>query len=141
MNGGLPQSGNGIVSTSVPLSLSRSALRIAQVARSGMAGGHGASYPVTAVPPVSHPPETPCVDLLFTPTTPPLTPGQLPVGKFADYNDHPFRYRPPVNCPGPYAKIIMKVQFRVSEGVQYDRTGAIWIGATNVFFGTTSEPQ
>jgi hypothetical protein len=141
MSGGLPQSGSGIVSTAVPLSLARSAVRIAQVARNGMAGGHGASYPVTAVPPVSHPPETPCVDLLFTPTTPPLKPGQLPVGKFADYNDHPFRYHPPDNCPGPYARIIMKVQFRVSEGVQYDRTGAIWIGATNVFFGTTSEPQ
>lgn len=96
---------------------------------------------MTAVPPVSHPPETPCVDVLFTPTTPPLQPGQLPVGKFADYNDHPFRYHPPANCPGPYAKIIMNVHFRVSEGVQYDRTGAIWIGATNVFFGTTSEPQ
>ena len=32
------------------------------------------------------------------------------------------------------------MHFRVTAGVQYDRTGAIWVGATNVFFGTTSEP-
>lgn len=100
----------------------------------------GAGYPVTAVPPVSHPKEAPCVDRLFNPHTPPLESGQLPVGEFADYTDHPFKYKPPKNCPGPYAKIIFKMHFRVSKGVQYDRTGAVWIGATNVFFGTTSEP-
>jgi hypothetical protein len=100
----------------------------------------GAGYPVTADPPVSHPNEAPCVDKLFNPHTPPLQSGQLPVGKFADYADHPFNYNPPKNCPGPYAKVIFKMHFRVSAGVQYDRTGAVWIGATNVFFGTTSEP-
>jgi hypothetical protein len=102
---------------------------------------HGAAgYPVTAVPPVRVPNEAPCVDVLFTPHTPPLTKGDLPVGKFADYKDHPFNYAPPANCPGPYAKIVFKMHFRVSPGVQYDRTGAVWVGATNIFFGTTSEP-
>ena len=71
---------------------------------------------------------------------PPLNPGRLPVGEFADYSDHPFDYVPPKNCPGPYAKIIFKIHFQVSAGVQYDRTGAVWIGATNVYFGTTAEP-
>ncbi len=104
------------------------------------ARGGGAGYPVTADPPVGHPDEAPCVDKLFNPHTPPLQSGQLPVGEFADYSDHPFNYTPPANCPGPYAKIIFKMHFRVSAGVQYDRTGAVWIGATNVFFGTTSEP-
>ena len=32
------------------------------------------------------------------------------------------------------------MHFRVTAGVQYDRTGAVWIGGTNVFFGTTAEP-
>ncbi|MBV9233020.1 MAG: peptide-N(4)-(N-acetyl-beta-glucosaminyl)asparagine amidase [Candidatus Eremiobacteraeota bacterium] len=100
----------------------------------------GAGYPVTAVPRVRVPDETPCVDVLFTPHTPPLNKGDLPVGKFADYKDHPFNYTPPANCPGPYAKIVLRVRFKVSAGVQYDRTGAIWVGATNIFFGTTAEP-
>jgi len=124
------------------LSLERSA----QVLRSRIKDGFGsnarggAGYPITADPPVSHPDETPCVDKLFNPHTPPLQSGQLPVGEFADYSDHPFDYSPPANCPGPYAKIVFRMHFRVSAGVQYDRTGAVWIGATNVYFGTTSEP-
>jgi hypothetical protein len=100
----------------------------------------GAGYPVTATPRIKVPNEAPCVDVLFTPHTPPLQSGQLPVGDFADYNDHPFNYKPPANCPGPYAKIVLTVHFNVTAGVQYDRTGAIWVGATNIFFGTTAEP-
>jgi hypothetical protein len=100
----------------------------------------GAGYPVTAVPRVAVPDEAPCVDVLFTPHTPPLNKGDLPVGDFGDYKDHPFNYTPPSKCPGPYAKIVLRVRFRVSAGVQFDRTGAIWVGATNVFFGTTAEP-
>jgi hypothetical protein len=125
-----------------PLSVERAAERIR--ALGGVAGSKtahgGAGYPVTAVPSVRVPNEAPCVDVLFTPHTPPLTTGDLPVGKFADYKDHPFHYKPPANCPGPYAKIVFRMHFRVSAGVQYDRTGAVWVGATNIFFGTTSEP-
>jgi hypothetical protein len=99
-----------------------------------------AGYPVTADPPVQHPKEKPCVDRLFTPKTPPLTSGQLNVGDFGDYSDHPFNYTPPASCPGPYASIVFRMHFRVTAGVQYDRTGAVWIDGTNVFFGTTSEP-
>jgi hypothetical protein len=119
-----------------PLSIARSARKIRELSHVAA----GAGYPVTADPPVPHPNEAPCVDKLFNPHTPPLTPGQSPVGTFGDYSDHPFNYAPPANCPGPYAKIVMKVDFSVSAGVQFDRTGAIWIGATNVFFGTTAEP-
>ena len=100
--------------------------------RSGLSGDRGARLKV--------PNEAPCVDVLFTPHTPPLSYGGLHVGNFADYGDHPFNYTPPANCPGPYAKIVMKVHFSVTAGIQYDRTGAVWVGATNIFFGTTSEP-
>ncbi|MFZ0573375.1 MAG: hypothetical protein WAM02_01675, partial [Candidatus Cybelea sp.] len=67
----------------------------------GSDASRGAGYPVTADPPVSHPDEAPCIDKLFNPHTPPLESGQLPVGKFADYSDHPFNYKPPKNCSGP----------------------------------------
>ncbi len=126
-----------------PLSLIRSARRVQELSKHGIGDAvnrGGAGYPVTADPPVAHPAEAPCVDKLFNPHTPPLNPSSLPVGDFADYTDHPFNYKPPQNCPGPYAAIVFKMHFRVTAGVQYDRTGAIWIGGTNVYFGTTSEP-
>ncbi len=132
--------------TNRPLSILHATQRIRALLKSGHSAGivptHGGSagYPVAATPRVRVPNEAPCVDVLFTPHTPPLTAGNLPVGDFADYADHPFNYTPPANCPGPYAKIVLKVHFNVSAGVQYDRTGAIWVGATNIFFGTTAEP-
>ena len=145
LNGAIPSGGNTQNAASLrgPLSPSRSAMKLRALTSKGAgadATQRGAGYPVTADPPVSHPNEAPCVDKLFDPHTPPLQPSGLPVGDFADYADHPFNYSPPTNCPGPYAKIVFKMHFRVSAGVQYDRTGAVWIGATNVFFGTTAEP-
>jgi hypothetical protein len=127
------------------LSMERATQRMYGLMKDGRAGSDvthgGAGYPVTPTPRVKVPNETPCVDVLFTPHTPPLNSGGLPVGDFADYNDHPFNYTPPANCPGPYAKIVLKVHFNVTAGIQYDRTGAIWVGATNIFFGTTAEPS
>jgi hypothetical protein len=125
-----------------PLSMQRSAQHVREMLSHGHASEAAlpTNYPVIADPPVSHPAETPCVDKLFNPHTPPLQTGGLPVGDFGDYSDHPFNYTPPANCPGPYAKIIMKIKFNVSAGIQFDRTGAVWIGGTNVFFGTTAEP-
>ncbi len=128
-----------------PLSIERASQRIGELVREGRGPGAvpahgGAGYPVTATPRLKVPNEAPCVDVLFTPHTPPLQYGALPVGDFADYSDHPFNYTPPANCPGPYAKVVLKVHFNVTAGVQFDRTGAIWVGATNIFFGTTSEP-
>ncbi len=125
------------------LSLLRSVEAMRSRMKSGLTGvkpSTSAGYPVTADPKVTVPNEAPCVDKLFNPHTPPLTSGGLPVGEFGDYNNHPFNYTPPANCPGPYAKIVFKMHFHVSAGIQYDRTGAVWIGGTNVFFGTTAEP-
>lgn len=133
----------GAPNTHDALSLVRSVEQMREHMKDGLTGvdaSGGAGYPVTADPPVPVPNETPCVDKLFDPKTPPLTSGGLDVGDFADYSNHPFDYTPPANCPGPYAKIVFKMHFRVSAGRQYDRTGAVWIGGTNVFFGTTSEP-
>ena len=142
INGTIPNAPGATAQQRGPLSLVRSTQRLRSLMKGGLGAdaSHGAGYPVTADPPVSHPDEKPCVDKLFNPHTPPLQSGQLDVGDFADYSDHPFNYNPPANCPGPYAAIVFKMHFRVTAGVQYDRTGAVWIGATNVYFGTTSEP-
>ncbi|HEY1654381.1 MAG TPA: peptide-N4-asparagine amidase [Candidatus Tumulicola sp.] len=146
LNDALPGSGSAATNAQAmrgPLSMAHSARRVQATMKHGLGqdgSRNGAGYPVTADPPVSHPAEAPCVDKLFNPNTPPLSPSGLPVGYFGDYSDHPFNYNPPKNCPGPYARIIFKMHFKVSAGVQFDRTGAVWIGGTNVFFGTTAEP-
>ncbi|HEX4012734.1 MAG TPA: peptide-N4-asparagine amidase [Candidatus Cybelea sp.] len=144
LDGTVPAAGANAQVLRGPLSPARSARNLrALMLKGGVRNdaAKGAGYPVTADPPVSHPAEAPCVDKLFNPHTPPLGTTGLPVGDFADYSDHPFTYTPPKNCPGPYAKVIFKMHFRVTPGIQFDRTAAVWIGATNVFFGTTAEPD
>jgi hypothetical protein len=89
----------------------------------------GSQNTATADPPVSRPDTQPCVVRLFHDYL------------FEDYSPQSFQYVPPAACPGPWAKIIFTGNFAVSAGVQYDRTGNIWIGATNIWFGTTPEPM
>jgi hypothetical protein len=101
------------------------------------AGHHAAAAPptagsantVTADPPVPRPKTTPCVVTLFSGDT------------FADYTPKPFTYAPPSSCPGPWAKVVLDADFAVTAGRQFDRTANVWIGGTNVFFGTTPEPS
>ena len=59
---------------------------------------------------------------------------------FADYNNHSFSFTPPADCPGPWAKVIFTADFSDSPGVQYDRSAWIFLGNTNIFFGTTAQP-
>jgi len=61
--------------------------------------------------------------------------------KFADFNPKSFPYTPPAACPGPWAKVILEANFSVTAGRQFDRTANIWIGPTNIYFGTTAEPS
>jgi hypothetical protein len=89
----------------------------------------GSSNTAFADPPVPHPSTTPCKVELYKGF------------KFNDFNPRPFTYTPPADCPGPWAKVILQANFSVSAGVQFDRTANIWIGPTNIYFGTTSEPQ
>jgi hypothetical protein len=91
--------------------------------------GVGSSNTATADPPVPHPNTQPCKVVLFTHV------------RFADFNPQPFSYTPPASCPAPWAKVILVGDFSVSEGIQYDRTANIWLGPTNIYFGTTSEPD
>ena len=89
----------------------------------------GSSNTYIADPPVPHPNTQPCKVVLFNHY------------KFDNFNAQSFTYTPPANCPAPWAKVIFVGDFAVTAGIQYDRTGNIWIGPTNIYFGTTSEPD
>ncbi|MGH6889621.1 MAG: peptide-N4-asparagine amidase [Rhizomicrobium sp.] len=78
-------------------------------------------------PPVAHPDETPCVVKLYR------------KAQFGANNVY-FLYKPPVDCPGPYSTIVLSVDVSLDKGIQYDRSGTIWIGGVPLWFGTTAEP-
>jgi hypothetical protein len=98
----------------------------AQTAPSPAAIGSGNT--VTADPPVPHPNTKPCVVTLFKEQ------------EFADYSAQTFTYTPPDGCTGPWAKVIFVGNFHVTEGIQFDRTAAIYVGHVNILYGTTPEP-
>jgi hypothetical protein len=82
-----------------------------------------------ADPVVPLPPGVPCSVTLYDNET------------FDDFSLHDFRYTPPAGCPGPYAKVVLRADFSVTTGRQFDRTANLWIGAVNLYFGTTQEPS
>jgi hypothetical protein len=89
----------------------------------------GSGNTATAVPPIPRPSTTPCRVSLFSAYI------------FDNFNAQSFTYTPPADCPAPWAKVILNASFSISAGIQYDRTANIWIGDTNVYFGTTAEDQ
>jgi Peptide N-acetyl-beta-D-glucosaminyl asparaginase amidase A len=89
----------------------------------------GSSNPATAAPLVARPHTKPCVVALFENLA------------FADYTPKSFGYSPPSACPGPWAKVVFTADFTVSEGRQFDRTAAFYLGQSNIYYGTTAEPR
>ena len=87
--------------------------------------------PNTAVadPPIAVPRTTPCVVPLYSNLA------------FGDFSPKLFAYAPPTGCRGPWAKVVLAADFSVEAGRQFDRTASIWIGGSNVYFGTTAEPS
>jgi Peptide N-acetyl-beta-D-glucosaminyl asparaginase amidase A len=59
---------------------------------------------------------------------------------FADFSNKNFNFTPPADCPGPWAKVILTADLSIQAGNQFDRTGQIFFGNVNIFFGTTAEP-
>jgi hypothetical protein len=88
----------------------------------------GSANTVYADPRIPRPTTQPCIVPLFS---------QF---EFDDFNPRPFTFTPPTACPGPWARVVLQADFLVTAGVQFDRTGNIWIAGTNVWFGTTAEP-
>jgi hypothetical protein len=89
----------------------------------------GSANTATADPTVPRPDTTPCTVTLFS---------NIP---FADFSSKFFTFTPPSACPGPWAKVVLEADFSIEAGRQFDRTANIWVGGTNVYFGTTSEPS
>ncbi len=110
-------------SVSVPVSLQ------AQVVLAPPVPQVGSSNPVSPEPNVPRPTTVPCTVTLFSNMA------------FNDYSAHPIAYTPASGCTGPWARVVLTVDFTVTAGRQYDRTGTIYLGNTNIFFGTTAEPR
>ena len=89
----------------------------------------GSSNPITAEPSVARPHTKPCVVQLFQNLA------------FADFTPKSFNYTPPSACPGPWAKFVFTADFTVTEGRQFDRTAAFYLGHASIYYGTTSEPR
>jgi hypothetical protein len=106
----------------LPLSAQRSASLYPPITTTGT------SLEVTADPLVPRPHTKHCEVTLLTSQA------------FADYNNHTFNFTPPADCPGPWAKVIFTGDFSDSPGVQYDRTGWIFLDNVNIYFGTTAQP-
>jgi Peptide N-acetyl-beta-D-glucosaminyl asparaginase amidase A len=89
----------------------------------------GSSNPVTAAPLVERPTTKPCVVPLFTNLA------------FENFTPATFDYTPPADCPGPWAKVVFTADFTVTEGRQFDRTAAFYLGHASIYYGTTAEPR
>ena len=82
-----------------------------------------------ADPDIPPPPSEPCVVPLFDDFT------------FIGFDAQPFDYAPPADCPGPWQKVVLSIDFDVTAGRQFDRTAEIWLAGSNLYFGTTQEPR
>ena len=129
-SGLIPQTG---AKSSIPRSIAYSRERLQNAreleSRSTLSAVVGSAQPATADMPVPRPNTTPCFVQLFL---------NQP---FADFSPKPFAYAPPAACPGPWQKVVFDGDFNVQAGRQFDRTASVWIGGTNVYFGTTAEPR
>jgi Peptide N-acetyl-beta-D-glucosaminyl asparaginase amidase A len=88
----------------------------------------GTSLEVTADPLVPRPHTKHCEVTLLTNQA------------FADFSNKNFSYTPPADCPGPWSKVVFTADFSIQPGVQFDRTGQVFFGGVNIYFGTTAEP-
>jgi len=109
----------GAIPTS-PLGVERTMLPLTHV---------GSSNTITAEPPIPRPDTKPCVVTLFKRIA------------FKDFSNKQFPYKPPADCPGPWAQVVLNFDVRVTKGIQYDRTAILWVDGAVIFFGTTSEPS
>ena len=89
----------------------------------------GSANVAIADPDVPPPTATPCIVPLFDAFT------------FIGFDAQTFDYAPPDDCPGPWQKVVLRIDLDVTAGRQFDRTAEIWIAGANFYFGTTQEPR
>jgi hypothetical protein len=89
----------------------------------------GSEDVAVADPVIPPPPAEPCVVPLFDDYT------------FIGFDAQSFDFTPPADCPGPWQKVVLRADFDVTAGRQFDRTAKIWLGGANLYFGTTQEPR
>jgi hypothetical protein len=78
--------------------------------------------------PVPRPDTTPCTVTLFDHFL------------FKNYTNQTFSFTPPAACKGPWAKVVFNFDAGSTKGIQFDRTGIIWLDGAPIYFGTTAEP-
>jgi hypothetical protein len=83
--------------------------------------------PRTAAPPIAKPPTRSCAVTIVD-------------HRFAGYDPYRSSYAPPAACPGPWAKVVLRLDGAV-KGRQFDRLGALAIGDVTVFKTSTPEPS
>jgi len=88
----------------------------------------GSSLEAIADPNIPRPNTKPCVVTLLSNQA------------FENFNNPTYTYTPPAQCPGPWAKVVFTADFSIQPGVQFDRTGQLFLGDVNIYFGTTAEP-
>ncbi|TSC34330.1 peptide-N4-asparagine amidase [Corallococcus sp. Z5C101001] len=104
----------------------------------------GAAVPALAVEP---PPEfgtdwddpRTAVPALERPATPSCT-VRIVDEKFDDFTPYTGTFTPPAACPGPWHKVVLRMEGKV-QGVQYDRLGHLEVGGVTLFKTSTPEPS
>ncbi len=90
----------------------------------------GTQFTVTADPLVPRPHTKSCVVPLFT---------NYQFAFFSETTQN-YQFAPPANCPRPWNKVVLDIDFSENAGRQFDRTASLYMGNTNLYFGTTPEP-
>jgi hypothetical protein len=90
----------------------------------------GTSLTVTADPLVQRPHTKPCTVTLFT---------NYQFAFFSQTTQN-FQFAPSADCAGPWEKVVLDIDFSENAGRQFDRTAELYLGNTNLYFGTTPEP-
>jgi len=90
----------------------------------------GTQFTVTADPLVPRPAVKPCTVQLFS---------NYEFAFFSE-TDQTFNFTPPAQCPGPWSKVVLEINFSENGGDQFDRTASLYLANTDIYFGTTPEP-